>query len=81
MLIDSEPDNVLLGLGVRLGRILSEAIERYQTTVFRLLGRDPRRHARRLARLEKLAEFWGRVIMPKQPHLQPKGRYAADRRR
>ena len=77
MLIDSEPDNVLLGLGVRLGRILSEAIERYQTTVFRLLGRDPRR----LARLEKLAESWGRVIMPKQPHLQPKGRYAADRRR
>jgi transposase len=26
-------------------------------------------------------EFWGRGIMPKQPHLQPKGRYAADRRR
>jgi transposase len=25
-------------------------------------------------------EFWGRGIMPKQPHLQPKGRYA-DRRR
>jgi len=25
-------------------------------------------------------EFWGRGIMPKQPHLQPKGRYAADRR-
>ena len=23
-------------------------------------------------------EFWGRGIMPKQPHLQPKGRYAAD---
>ena len=26
-------------------------------------------------------EFWGRGVMPKQPHLQPKGRYAADRRR
>ena len=26
-------------------------------------------------------EFWGRGIVPKQPHLQPKGRYAADRRR
>ena len=27
------------------------------------------------------SEFWGRGVMPKQPHLQPKGRYAADRRR
>ena len=26
-------------------------------------------------------EFWGRGVMPKQPHLNPKGRYAADRRR
>ena len=25
-------------------------------------------------------EFWGKGIMPKQPHLQPKGRYAGRQR-
>jgi transposase len=27
------------------------------------------------------SEFWGRGVMPRQTHLNPKGRYAADRRR
>ena len=26
-------------------------------------------------------EFFGCGVIPKQPHMQPKGRYAADRRR
>jgi hypothetical protein len=27
------------------------------------------------------SEFFGKGVIPRAPHLQPKGRYAADRRR
>ena len=46
VVVEREPNHVLLGLRVRLRRIFGEAVERYQATVFRLQAASPVRRRR-----------------------------------